>query len=68
LQLVRGLGCSSNDLVPKSIPVVEGSQAKILRYLAPDECKIRSGEAHLTSGESTAFFKFKVKVDENRQI
>jgi hypothetical protein len=45
---------------------VEGPQAEIRRYLAPDGCKFRPGEAHVSSGEPRIFFEFKHKVDEKR--
>jgi hypothetical protein len=51
----------------RASPAVEGPQAKIRRYLAPDGCKFRSGEAHISSGEPMALFEFKLKVDEKRR-
>jgi hypothetical protein len=41
-----------------------GSQAEIRRYLVPDGCKIRLGEAHVSSREPRMFFEFKVELDE----
>jgi hypothetical protein len=51
----------------RASPAVEGSQAKIRRYLAPDGRKFQPGEAHVSSGEPRALFEFKHKVDEKRQ-
>jgi hypothetical protein len=50
----------------RASPAVEGPQAKIRRYLAPDGCKFWPGEAHVFSGEPRTFFEFKHKVDEKR--
>jgi hypothetical protein len=61
----------STTAIDKSLrisPAVEGPPAEIRRYLAPDGCKIRPGEAHIFSIEPRALFKFKVKVDEKRRI
>jgi hypothetical protein len=62
----------SRDVTPdasfiRASPAVEGPQAEIRRYLAPDGCKFRPGEAHVYSGEPRALFEFKLKVDEKRQ-
>jgi hypothetical protein len=46
----------------RASPVVEGPQAKIRRYLAPDGCKFRPGEAHVSSGESRRIFEFKLNT------
>jgi hypothetical protein len=46
---------------------VEGPQAEIRRYLAPDGWKFWPGEAHVSSGEPRALFEFKQKVDEKRR-
>jgi hypothetical protein len=35
----------------RASPAVEGLQAEIRRYLAPDGCKFRPGEAHVSSDE-----------------
>jgi hypothetical protein len=51
----------------RASPAVEGPQAEIRRYLAPDGCKFRPGEAHIFSGELMALFEFKLKVDEKRR-
>jgi hypothetical protein len=51
----------------RASPAVEGPQAEIQRYLAPDGYKFRSGEAHISSGEPRALFEFKFKVDEKRR-
>jgi hypothetical protein len=51
----------------RASPAIEGPQAEIRRYLAPDGCKFRPGEAHVSSGESRTLFEFKLKVDEKRQ-
>jgi hypothetical protein len=48
----------------RASPSVEGPQAEIQRYLALDGCKFRSGKVHVSSGESRAFFEFKLKVGE----
>jgi hypothetical protein len=50
----------------RASPAVEGPQAEIRRYLAPDGCKFRPGEAHVSSGEPRTLFEFKYKVDEKR--
>jgi hypothetical protein len=54
-------------LTLRASPAVEGPQAEIWRYLAPDGCKFRPGEAHVSSGEPRAFFEFKLEVGEMRR-
>jgi hypothetical protein len=49
----------------RASPAVEGPQAEIRRYLAPDGCKFRPEE--VSSSEPRALFEFKLKVDEKRQ-
>jgi hypothetical protein len=51
----------------RASPAVEDPQAEIRRYLAPDGCKFWPGEAHISSGESRAFFEFKLEVHEMRR-
>jgi hypothetical protein len=51
----------------RASPAVEGPQTEIRRYLAPDGCKFRPWEAHVSSGEPRALFEFKFKVDEKRR-
>jgi hypothetical protein len=46
----------------RASPAVEGPQAEIQRYLAPDGCKFRPGEAHVSSREPRTFFEFKVEL------
>jgi hypothetical protein len=52
----------------RASPAVEGPQAEIRRYLAPDDVNFSLGEAHVSSGEPRALFKFKQKVDENGEL
>jgi hypothetical protein len=60
---------NGTNLLPpfRASPAVEGPQAEIRRYLAPDGCKFRPGEAHVSSDKPGEIFKFKHKVDEKRQ-
>jgi hypothetical protein len=54
---------SKNAKLLRASPAVEGPQAEIRRYLAPDGCKFRPGEARVSSGEPRVFFEFKLKVN-----
>jgi hypothetical protein len=56
-----------NDLGLRASTAVEGPQAEIRRYLAPDGCKFWLGEAHVSSGEPMTHFEFKLKVDEKQR-
>jgi hypothetical protein len=57
----------SKETSVRASPAVEGPRTEIRRYLAPDGCKFRPGEAHVSSGEPRALFEFKLKVDEKRR-
>jgi hypothetical protein len=54
-------------VVLRASPAVEGPQAEIRRYLAPNRCKFWLGEAHVSSGELRTHFEFKLKDDEKRR-
>jgi hypothetical protein len=56
-----------NNSKVRASPTVEGPQAEIRRYLAPDGYKFQSGEAHVSSGELRTHFEFKLKADEKRR-
>jgi hypothetical protein len=43
--------CGAWTLSVRASPAVEAPEDEIRRYLAPDRCKIRLGEAHFPSGE-----------------
>jgi hypothetical protein len=46
----------------RASPAVEGPQAEIRRYLAPDGCKFQPGKAHVSSGEPRGIFEFKLNT------
>jgi hypothetical protein len=52
----------------RASPAVEGPQAKIRRYLAPDGCKFRPGEAHVSSGEPRGIFEFKLNMTKKVKV
>jgi hypothetical protein len=52
----------------RASPTIEGPQAEIRRYLAPDGYKFWSEKVHVFSDEPMTLFKFKLKIDEKRQI
>jgi hypothetical protein len=65
--LVWGARLARLTLGFRASPAVEGPQAKIRRYLVPNGCKFRPGEAHVSSGEPRTLFEFKLKVDKKRR-
>jgi hypothetical protein len=54
-------------LLLRASPAVEGPQAEIQHYLAPDGCKFWPREAHVSSGEPRALLEFKLQVQQKAE-